>query len=489
MDTSREHFIAGCILNNGPEAFGLLKKCGVGVGMLQDPLAVRVWREAERQEGTHPGEWEGGNVLLAITEKAPEVEAELLSAQSLATSPAYLEAEARKIVAADAQRQGIALAEALVDCLKGGRDLHAPLARLVDLYRGGALHGATAKEKPFVTAVRFGEFIAQNIEVPPPIVDGFLLRTEVTLLSAEAKLGKTWFLLQLAECVAAGIPFLGWRTEPGAVLYLNMEVGAAMMQQRARMVAERLGIEDPPVYFVNALDEPRQPTIQTLEAKVKATVAELEEKHGRQSFNLLVIDPFYALAVGLDENSASEVSGACRAFKRLAHDVNAALVVAHHTGKGDPSGKRVNDRSRGSSAFSGAVDNPLSMTLKTEDAEGKVAQLAGRWRNLPGLPPHDLRFSSATGLWEDLGEAEPMGAQGGGVGRGRPALYTVEGIVEMFADAPDGFLRRQDFIDKGVGKNAITPLLNRAVEMGRIVRTRSSSGDVYRLAEVGDGLV
>lgn len=487
--SDREKFLAGCILNNGPEAFDLLRKCGVAVGMLRDPLAVRVWREAEKQETEHPGEWEGGNVVLAIMENAPECEADLLTAQSQATTVAKLESEAREIVAADAGRRGVELAGELAECLKGGRSPRAVLASLVDLYNGGTLAGAAVKEKPFSTVVRFGDFMAQTLEIPPAVVEGFLLRSEVTLLSAEAKLGKTWFLLQLAECVAAGIPFLGWRTVPGAVLYLNMEVGAAMMQQRARMVAERLGVEDPPVYFVNALDEPRPPTLKTLESKVKATVAALEAKHGRLAFALVIIDPFYALAVGLDENSASEVSGACRAFKRVAHEVNAAVVVAHHTGKGDPSGRRVCDRSRGSSAFSGAVDNPLSLTLKTEDADGKVAQLAGRWRNLPGLPPHDLRFDSAIGLWEDLGEGEPMGPQGGGGGRGRPALYTVEGLVEMFKDAPEGFMRRQDFIDKGVGKNAITPLLNEAVELGRIVRTRSGSGDVYRLAEVGDGLL
>lgn len=477
----RERFLAGSILNTGPEAFGLLKKYGVGVGMLQDPLAVRVWREAERREAEIPGEWEGGNVQFAVIAQSPESEAELLSAQSLATTLARLEVEAREIVAADARRRSIALAGEFVDCLNGGRDPRAPLARLVDIYKGGALQGTAAKEKPFQSAVKFSDFMRQEIEIPPPVVEGFLLRTEVTLLSAEPKIGKTWVLLQLAHCVAAGVAFLGWRTEPGAVLYINGEVGAGAMQQRARMVAERLGVEDPPVYFVNALDEPMPLTLQTLERRIKATVAALGVA-GKVA--LVILDPLYVVMGGLDENSASDVSGACLTFKRIGHDLNAAVVVAHHTGKGDPAGKTANDRSRGSSAFAATVDNPLSLIRKSEDAEAKVAQLGGRWRNLPDMMPHDLRFSRESCLWENLGEAEPMETQGGV--RGRPALYTVESLVELFEGNTELFLRRQDFVNKGIGKNVITSLLNQACETHRLVRTRSSSGDVYRLPLDGE---
>ncbi len=479
---NKERFVIGSILNDGPVALAELKRAGLTDPMLVDPLARRVWRIAAKLEADRPGEWGGVDVYAVAEAQAPECLDDLGRAQTESgVVPSLLGVYVRDVIAEHGRRQALVMAGELVDCLKARQNPRALLGSLVDLYNGGTLAGAAAKEKPFKTVVGFSEFMAQELEIPPPIVEGFLLRTEVTLLSAEAKLGKTWALLQLAECVAAGRPFLGWRTEPGAVLYINMEVGAAMMQQRARMVAERLGVADPPVYFVNALDEPMPLTLQTLERRIKATVTALGLA-GKVA--LVILDPLYVVLGGLDENSASDISGACLTFKRIGHDVNAAVVVAHHVGKGDPAGRRVNDRSRGSSAFSGSVDNPLSLTLKTEDAEGKVAQLAGRWRNLPGLPPHDLRFSSATGLWENLGEAEPMEAQG--IGRGRPALYTVETLVEMFEGNTELFMRRQDFINKGIGKNVITSLLNTACETHRLVRTRSSSGDVYRLPLDGE---
>ncbi|MBF0227525.1 MAG: AAA family ATPase [Desulfobacterales bacterium] len=71
-------------------------------------------------------------------------------------------------------------------------------------------------------------FIALDLIGKPPliqwIVKDFLPQNIVGAIVATGSTGKSWFLLQLATCISAGIKFMGMETtEPSKVLYINGE--------------------------------------------------------------------------------------------------------------------------------------------------------------------------------------------------------------------------------------------------------------------------
>lgn len=123
------------------------------------------------------------------------------------------------------------------------------------------------------------------------LVEGFLPRASVALLAGDSGCGKTPFALQLGICVAAGIPFLGFPTTQGSVLYADYENSAADFDQISRNISETLGLEDTPPDF-RRLDAP--------------TSKEIDEAVAARKPSLLIIDTLRFL----DPKAESENTGA-----------------------------------------------------------------------------------------------------------------------------------------------------------------------------------
>ena len=58
---------------------------------------------------------------------------------------------------------------------------------------------------------------------PPPFIVEKLLPAGLCIFAAPRKTGKSWACLQLCHCVATGEPFLGFTTNRGSCLYLDLE--------------------------------------------------------------------------------------------------------------------------------------------------------------------------------------------------------------------------------------------------------------------------
>lgn len=80
---------------------------------------------------------------------------------------------------------------------------------------------------------------ANRLPLPVYRVDE-LLPPGVYILAGPPKGGKSVFAMQLGLCIAAGIPFLGKKTEPCEVLYLDMESPHNMLQERMRPMHRKL---------------------------------------------------------------------------------------------------------------------------------------------------------------------------------------------------------------------------------------------------------
>src|SRR5438876_10791372 len=82
------------------------------------------------------------------------------------------------------------------------------------------------------------EFLAQKITPPRELVHGILHQGSKMALGGGSKTFKTWTLLDLAVAVAAGEPWLSFKTAKGKVLFANFEIQAFSFQQRLHAVAK-----------------------------------------------------------------------------------------------------------------------------------------------------------------------------------------------------------------------------------------------------------
>lgn len=182
-----------------------------------------------------------------------------------------------------------------------------------------------------------------------------LIAPGLTILAGSPKVGKSFFSLDLVQCVAKGEPFLSRDVTPGDVLYLALEDSAARLQRRSR----ELGHTESTSRLSFLLDAPtiQEGLLSTLEEWVK----EVSEPR------LIVIDTLQRVR-GI--NTSRDVYGAdyqaLHTLKSFADKYKLAIVAIHHLAKPTLAqrGGDVFDRVNGSNGVTGAVDAMIVMDGK-----------------------------------------------------------------------------------------------------------------------------
>lgn len=208
--------------------------------------------------------------------------------------------------------------------------------------------------------VRYGAFRAERVDTPPEIIKGLLHQECKMVLAGTSKTNKTWSLLDLAMSVASGQKWWGLETVQGRVLYLNFELPdwAVLRRGEAIQVArpELKGVED---YLTVWNLRGHSSDFTTLRPKL------MDEIRARE-YQLIVLDPAYKLLGDRDENSNGEITGLMNEFEKLCYETGAALVLAHHFAKGDPTVKDPIDRMSGAGAWARDPDTILVLTPHEE---------------------------------------------------------------------------------------------------------------------------
>jgi hypothetical protein len=227
---------------------------------------------------------------------------------------------------------------------------------------------------------------AGELEVQAPgerwLIQALWTRAAVGIVSGAPKSCKSWLVLEMATCVAAGVPCLGrFRVDDSGptLVYLAEDALPQVRERIASLCAHhRLDIESLELHVITApslrLDLPQD------QQRLEATVARLRPR-------LLVLDPLVRMH-RLDENSASDVSGLLGYLRELqrAHDVAIALV--HHSSK-----KRHGQAGlslRGSSDLWAFTDSGAYLVRRDEDV-----LLTCEHRSTQAPRPMTLRLMSA----------------------------------------------------------------------------------------------
>lgn len=218
-------------------------------------------------------------------------------------------------------------------------------------------------ERPLPAIQPFADIIKNPPPVPKVLLEGLLHKGSKMMLASNSKGMKTWNLMNLALSVAAGVDWLGFNTNKGKVLYVNMELQDWSIPTRMNDIVMKRSAS---VNLAGALQNIHFWNLRGHGCDITSIRPKLEDQL-HEGYDLMVVDPIYKLMGGRDENSAGDIGDMLNELERFAMKAQAAVVFAHHFAKGNAAGKDAIDRASGSGVWGRDPDCIFSLTQHEED--------------------------------------------------------------------------------------------------------------------------
>lgn len=225
------------------------------------------------------------------------------------------------------------------------------------------------REMELPTTVNAADLLVSTPPEPDQIMaDTFDVGDKIALI-ASSKLKKTFFLLQLLLCLAAGKPFFNWRIpKPRRILHVQFEIQDHHFHRRVKRMAKALGITSADLgdkfHILNA----RGLGIAGPEGIKKIGIMANKIKPEIISF-----DPLYKIATGA-ENTVEDLKGILNSFDVLAKTTGAAIFYVHHDAKGNSGDRDVRDRGAGSNVLGRDYDAAITLTPHAAEEDAAVIE-------------------------------------------------------------------------------------------------------------------
>jgi hypothetical protein len=225
----------------------------------------------------------------------------------------------------------------------------------------------------------------------PEIVEGLIPEGKPTMLVGESTIGKTPLAVQLAVCVAAGVPFLGMPVKQGKALLIDYENSEPQLALMLDAITGFLGVDL---------------TDQLLAFPAPDTSADVFALIEGFQPAIIIVDSLR----GFDPRAETASDHAAAMFARLAK-YSAAWVLIHHPRKDQPEAEKVAllDAPRvvdwlQAAAGARALINQSSTRIAVDSVgQGQTGDLLMRW-NYKGLGDRGpLRIERAL---DDNGDAQ-----------------------------------------------------------------------------------
>lgn len=88
--------------------------------------------------------------------------------------------------------------------------------------------------------------LIQKLQHTEYLIEDILPLKQIAIMAGDSGLGKTPLAIQMAVCVAAGIPFLGKKCKKGNVIYVDCENTPQSFYRIAKNISEALGLSEIP---------------------------------------------------------------------------------------------------------------------------------------------------------------------------------------------------------------------------------------------------
>ena len=333
----------------------------------------------------------------------------------------------------------------------------AELHRIADLGRGG-------RGGAFPELVGIRDFLA----VPPaeidPVVEGCFEPGDKVELIAPSKCRKSFFAVDLALHVAAGLDFLSLRVPKSRrVLYVNLEIKTDWMKRR---IIRRLA-----GYGIDQKDLDGRFAILNCRGRGEMVRDGLLRFLDAFRPDFVVIDPRYKLMrADENENAGEGLVGILALLDAVAETGAAVMVVAHDT-KGDSAAKDIRDRGAGSSWAARDTDCRFTLTPGKEKPEDDVI-LAVLARNYPPRKATLLHAEPERFVWDESVDMSPSGKT---AAQNEPTLDALVGLLRRCAIP---MLKETFTIHAAnnfrIGMNRARAMINEALNQNLIVEGRKT---------------
>jgi hypothetical protein len=212
-------------------------------------------------------------------------------------------------------------------------------------------------------------------DITPALTDSYIVKGVIgsdtmSVIYGPSNSGKTFFTLDLAFHIAAGINWRGLRVNRAGVLYLAAEGGKGVANRIAALKIEK-GVQDVPLALRRAgLDLLKQEADLQI---VYALANEVKAASGGGKI-LIVIDTLSRVMAGGDENSASDMTALIRNIDAIREATNSHIMLVHHSGKDVARG------ARGHSSLRAATDTEIEV----QNEDGNRAAIVTKQRDYQG---------------------------------------------------------------------------------------------------------
>ena len=208
------------------------------------------------------------------------------------------------------------------------------------------------------------ELYDSSFEPRVPVVDG-LLNSGTYIFAGAPKVGKSFFMAQLAYHVAMGIPLWDYPVRQGSVLYLALEDDYARLQQRLAMM---FGDESTDKLYLAVKSKTiKDGLAEQMECFVK------EHKDAR----LIIIDTLQRIRESDgDKMSYGSDYDNMTPLKEFSDKTGVAIIVVHHTRK--MAADDVCETISGTNGLLGAVDGALILYKKKRTSSEATLDIIGR---------------------------------------------------------------------------------------------------------------
>ena len=229
-----------------------------------------------------------------------------------------------------------------------------------------------------------GDWSAEELPEPDQVLANAIDTNTKNVVVAPSKARKSFLLLQLALCLAAGLAmFLVWSIPRARrVLLLQFEITPIHFHKRLCRLMRGLGIQK----------EQLAGRLHIINARGCDVGIFSEDEIVRHALALkaevIILDPIYKLIDG-DENKTEVMKPLLRMFDQVANRTGAAIIYAHHTGKGVAGDRQAIDRMVGSGVMARDFDTQLSLVPHVQDGLLVCEQIA---RSYPPLKPFSLAW-------------------------------------------------------------------------------------------------
>jgi hypothetical protein len=312
-----------------------------------------------------------------------------------------------------------------------------------------------------------------------PVIENVFDSGTFVEIIAPSKCRKSFFALQLANCVASGRKFLGWSVpRRRRVLLINVEILPDREHDRLAGMVRTLNLlgED--------LERLLVCNIKGLELPDPVGAICATIRHEKPE--VCIIDPLY-LIHGEDENDQKAMTEVFRRISSVQVETNCTIIVVHHDAKGKAGDRDKRDRGSGSGIMGRFSDSRIILTPHKDNPEDLVC-VETLCRYVPPQPGMVCRFVEGVLVVEESEECKPDTTKAS-----RPRFMKSEQAVEDaipqigMAIINGGLFKTSD-LKEMMGKNGLKIVTNDALQNKVIASLKQSAetpGNAFGTVKVG----